>query len=227
MVLGIPFRSRTPPATCDLIQVVIGSTLPEDTMLAEQAKRLKMAVALATSNPSGKDFSLQCKELLDAESVGIFAVAHNKSQLRSCAPLALVATSESEPQHPANSGVSQLRTEALLHCVGANDGATTLVACAGKCRCMHAVADVEGNVIGVIEVARSAAAGGLNADEQLLLRLVAPAAATGARNSALPLSARPLSATHHRSPTLSARSAPLPDAAVAVDPAVCSTAEQV
>ena len=180
MVLGMPFR-RTPVATCDLIQIVLGSALPEDTVLAEQAQRLKMAVALATSKPSGKEFALKCKELLKADSVGIFAVAHSASQLRNCTPLALLATSEPEDAIGADSGVSQLRTEALIHCVGAKDGASTLVACAGKCHSMHAVADAEGVVIGVIEVARSAAAGMLSADEQLLLRFVAPAAATAAR----------------------------------------------
>ena len=90
MVLGMPFR-RAPVATCDLIQAVLGSALPEDTVLAEQAQRLKMAVALATSKPSGKEFALKCKELLKADSVGIFAVAHSASQLRNCAPLALLA----------------------------------------------------------------------------------------------------------------------------------------
>ena len=180
MVLGMPFR-RAPVATCDLIQAVLGSALPEDTVLAEQAQRLKMAVALATSKPSGKEFALKCKELLKADSVGIFAVAHSASQLRNCAPLALLATSEPEYAIGADSGVSQLRTEALIHCVGAKDGASTLVACAGKCHSMHAVADAEGVVIGVVEVARSAAAGMLSADEQLLLRFVAPAAATAAR----------------------------------------------
>ena len=179
MVLGMPFR-RAPVATCDLIQIVLGSALPEDTVLAEQAQRLKMAVSLATSKPSGKEFALKCKELLKADSVGIFAVAHSASQLRNCAPLALLATSEPEDAVGAASGVSQLRTEAMIHCVGAKDGACTLVACAGKCHSMHAVADAEGGVIGVIEVARSAAAGMLSADEQLLLRFVAPAAATAA-----------------------------------------------
>ena len=115
MVLGMPFR-RAPVATCDLIQAVLGSALPEDTVLAEQAQRLKMAVALATSKPSGKEFALKCKELLKADSVGIFAVAHSASQLRNCAPLALLATSEPEYAIGADSGVSQLRTEALIHC---------------------------------------------------------------------------------------------------------------
>lgn len=178
MVLGIPFR-RAPVATCDLIQVVLGSALPEDTALGEQAQRLKMALALATSQPSGKEFTLKCKELLKANSVGIFAVAHNTSQLRNCLPLALLATSE--PEDAIDSGVSQLRTEAMIHCVGAKDGASTIVSCAGNSYSMHVVADAEGVVIGVIEVARSAAAGMLSADEQLLLRCVAPAAATAAR----------------------------------------------
>ena len=178
MVLGIPFR-RAPVATCDLIQAVLGSAVPEDTAVAEQAQRLKMAFALATSKPSGKEFTLKCKELLKADSVGIYAVAHNTSQLRNCLPLALLATSE--PEDAIDSGVSQLRTEAMIHCVGAKDGASTIVACAGKSYSMHIVADAEGVVIGVIEVARSAAAGMLSADEQLLLRCVAPAAATAAR----------------------------------------------
>ncbi len=178
MVLGIPFR-RAPVATCDLIQAVLGSAVPEDTAVAEQAQRLKMAFALATSKPSGKEFTLKCKELLKADSVGIYAVAHNTSQLRNCLPLALLATSE--PEDAIDSGVSQLRTEAMIHCVGAKDGASTIVSCAGKSYSMHIVADAEGVVIGVIEVARSAAAGMLSADEQLLLRCVAPAAATAAR----------------------------------------------
>ena len=129
MVLGIPFR-RAPVATCDLIQAVLGSAVPEDTAVAEQAQRLKMAFALATSKPSGKEFTLKCKELLKADSVGIYAVAHNTSQLRNCLPLALLATSE--PEDAIDSGVSQLRTEAMIHCVGAKDGASTIVACAGK-----------------------------------------------------------------------------------------------
>ena len=144
MVLGIPFR-RAPVATCDLIQAVLGSAVPEDTAVAEQAQRLKMAFALATSKPSGKEFTLKCKELLKADSIGIYAVAHNTSQLRNCLPLALLATSE--PEDAIDSGVSQLRTEAMIHCVGAKDGASTIVACAGKSYSMHVVADAEGVVI--------------------------------------------------------------------------------
>ena len=217
----MPFR-RPPAATCDLIQIVLGSALPEDTILAEQARRLKMAVALVTSNPSGKEFALKCKELLKADSVGIFAVARGEAQLRSCAPLALLATSEPEDGVGADSGISQLRISALIHCVGAKEGATTLVECAGKCHSMHAVSDTEGLVIGVIEVARSAAVGGLRADELLLLRFVAPTAATAACAQRQPVS-NSACPTNDRRP--SARSNSLPDETRMARMAVASTAK--